>query len=109
MTQRKTTIRNLKEGIGRVGITEKLLIQLEEKVKIGQLEASEISDQIEQNLASITEERNIAQAKKEAMDRIFYTLDNKKKAIEYEFNLLNKELSFLDPMMEEAERTLNDI
>lgn len=109
MTQRKTTIRNLKEGIGRVGITEKLLIQLEEKVKIGQLEASEISDQIEQNLASITEERNIAQAKKEAMDRIFFTLDNKKKAIEYEFNLLNKELSFLDPMMEEAERTLNDI
>ena len=43
------------------------------------------------------------------MDKILQLMDHKKQSIELEFKTLNNELSFLDPMIEEAERTLLEI
>jgi len=70
------------------------------------LEAVKVSEEIERNMAIILEEKLEAQNKKDFINDIQAVLEKKRIVIEEEFMILNKELSFLEPMLEEADRTL---
>lgn len=73
------------------------------------MEAVKVSEEIERNMAIILEEKLEAQNKKDFINEIQAVLEKKRIVIEEEFMILNKELSFLEPMLEEADRTLQEI